>query len=304
MGLLLSFLVGSAQAHTGVILPWDPDTFDYAQAPPDAWKVLDFHVSVFLGVLLFSWLYFQAITVWRKRYGWSDQPVELWRQACFVLGQLVLLFSLDGPLHHLADFYLFAAHMVQHLLLNLVWAPLTVVALPGWLVEAALGVPWVRRLSDFFGKLPVKFLVYNGMLYFWHIPRMYDLAIADHNVHIVEHLGFMSTAIIAWMGLLVSAPSLPRVDGIYQLLYLFCMSLPMKLLGGILTLSDSLIYHGYEKAPRMWGITPLEDQGIGGLIMWLPSGLALWATMIFVFARWWQSEKSLALVPPPPSEVS
>lgn len=303
LGLLLAF-VCDAQAHTGLILPWDSDELDYAQAPPDAWKVLDLHLSVFLGVALFIALYVTAVTRWRVRYQWSDTPVEGWRMAAFLIGQLLLLFGLNGPLHHLADYYLFSAHMVQHLILNLLWAPLTVLALPPWLVEAALGVPLIRRLSDLTSRLPVKFFLYNGVLYFWHIPKLYDLALANHNVHIVEHLSFMSTAIIAWVGLLCTAPSLQKPLPLLQMLYLFIMTLPMKLLGAIITLSNSLIYQGYNEAPRLWGLTPMADQVWGGLLMWLPGGLALWASMLYIFINWWNQEKAsqLHLVPPLPEQ--
>lgn len=290
--LTLLLTVRSAFAHTGVVMPWDTSEFDFAQAPPDAWKVLDLHVSVLLGILGFCWLYYKAMGDWRVRYGWSSVPGDAWRQRAFYLGQVVLFCSLNGPLHHLSDYYLFSAHMVQHLLLNLVWAPLTVLGLPPWLVEAALRVPSVRRVSDFFGRLPVKFVVYNGVLYFWHIPYMYDLALRVHNWHIVEHLGFMTTSVIAWFGLLCSAPSLPRSHRFSQMLYLFCMTLPMKLLGAIITLADSPIYTGYLAAPRIWGISPMLDQEYGGLLMWLPGGIVLWSSMIYVFSQWIKEEKA------------
>lgn len=284
--------VASAWAHTGVVMPWDSSEFDYAQAPPDAWKVLDLHVSVVIGILGFCWLYYQAMNTWRVRYKWSPVKAETWRQACFYTGQFVLMCSLNGPLHHLSDYYLFTAHMVQHLLLNLVWAPLTVLGMPSWLVEAALGVSRIRKVSDFFGRLPVKFVAYNGVLFFWHIPYMYDLALRVHNWHIVEHLGFMTTSVIAWFGLVCTAPSLPRNHRFAQLLYLFCMTLPMKLLGAIITLADSPIYEGYLKAPRVWGISPMLDQEYGGLLMWLPGGLVLWSCMIYVFAQWIKEERA------------
>ncbi len=290
--MLTLALIRVALSHTGVVLPWDADDFDYATAPPDAWKVLDLHVSVLVGMAVFIGLYIRAVTTWRKRYRWSPTPVESWRAWCFGIGQLVLFVSLNGPLHHLSDFYLFSAHMVQHLLLNLVWAPLTVVAIPPWLAEAALRVRWFRRVSDSVSSLRVKFILYNGVLYFWHIPTMYDAALKYHNLHIVEHLGFMGTAIIAWVGLLCSAPSLPRPHRLAQLLYLFLMSLPMKLLGAIITLSTTVIYTGYLDAPRIAGITPIMDQGYGGLLMWLPGGLVIWASMIYVFAKWVQEEKA------------
>lgn len=305
--LLLSLFawVEPAWAHQGIILPWDSDEIDYAQAPPDAWKVLDLHVTVVLGIALFCWLYAMAVTRWRVRYGWDNllpvsgpavhRPIETWRVVCFAIGQIVLFLSLNGPIHHLSDYFLFSAHMVQHLLLNLVWAPLTVLALPPWLVEAMLQVPALRKTSDFVGKLSVKFLLYNGVLYFWHIPFMYDLALAYHPVHIVEHLSFMGTAIIAWVGLLCTAPSLPRQAPILQMLYLFVMTLPMKILGAIITLSDDLIYQGYSQAPRIWGLTPMQDQGWGGLLMWLPGGLVLWASIFIVFMRWYKSEKETQL---------
>lgn len=285
-------LIRAALAHTGVVLPWDPDTFDYATAPPDAWKVLDLHVSVVIGMAIFIALYVRAVTTWRIRYRWADKPVETWRAVCFGIAQVVLFCSLNGPLHHLSDFYLFSAHMLQHLLLNLVWAPLTVLAVPPWLAEAALQVPWFRRVSDAVSPLRVKFLIYNGMLYFWHIPTMYDSALKYHNLHIIEHLGFMVTAVVAWVGLLCSAPSLPRPHRLAQMLYLFVMSLPMKLLGAIITLSSTVIYSGYLDAPRIWGVTPIIDQGWGGLLMWLPGGLVIWGSMIYVFAKWVQEEKA------------
>ncbi|MDP2316013.1 MAG: cytochrome c oxidase assembly protein [Pseudomonadota bacterium] len=281
-----------ALAHQGIVMPWDPDEIDYESAPPDAWLALDLHVSVVAGILAFCWLYLQAVGPWRKKYGWSHAPVERWRVAAFLLGQLVLFVSLNGPIHHLSDYFLFSAHMVQHLLLNLVWAPLTVVALPPWLIEAALQVPWVNRVATVLSSLKVKFLLYNGVLYFWHVPLLYDSALKYHPVHIVEHVSFMATAVIAWFGLLCTAPSLPRPKPIFQMLYLFVMTIPMKLLGAIITLADDVIYHGYDSAPRMWGLTPMIDQGYGGLLMWLPGGLVLWGSMIYVFARWVESERA------------
>jgi putative membrane protein len=295
---VLQFLVSTAWAHEGLVLPWDPDDIDYAQAGPEAWKALDLHVSVLAGIGLFCWLYARAVTTWRVRYGWSETPLEPWRAWCFGIAQVTLLLALNGPVHHLSDYYLFAAHMVQHLMLNLIWAPLTVLALPPWLVEAALQVRWLRRLSDFLGDLRVKFIVYNGVLYFWHIPYMYDLALAVHEVHIIEHLGFMATSVIAWVGLLCTAPSLPRPSPLLQLVYLFLMTLPMKLLGAIITLADDPIYEGYLAAPRVFGLTPMQDQGWGGLLMWLPGGMVLWASMIYVFARWVESERRTAPVRP------
>lgn len=280
-----------AHAHKGIILPWDPDELDYVTAPADAWMALDLHVSVALGVAAFVALYLTAVTRWRVRYGWSETPIEGWRVATFIAGQLVLMGSLNGPLHHLSDYYLFSAHMVQHLLLNLVWAPLTVVALPPWLIEAALRVPRVRPWADFFSSLKVKFVLYNGVLYFWHVPLFYDAALTYHPVHVVEHLSFMTTAVIAWFGLLCSAPSLPRPSPLLQMLFLFCMTIPMKLLGAIITLASDVIYHGYDDAPRMWGMTPMVDQGWGGLLMWLPGGLVLWGSMIYVFGRWVVTER-------------
>jgi putative membrane protein len=300
MWTVLAALAPRASAHEGIVLPWTSDDLDYATASPDAWKVLDLHVSVLAGIALFVWVYLRAVGPWRVRHGWSEVPVEAWRKWTFIGAQVVLFASLNGPLHHLSDYYLFSAHMVQHLLMNLVWAPLTVLGLPPWLVEAALRRPAVKRISDLVGTLPAKFVLYNGVLYFWHIPKMYDLALEHHPLHIVEHLGFMATAIVAWFSLLCDAPSLPRVPRIAQMVFLFAMSLPMKLLGAIITLSPTVLYHGYDAAPRLWGITPKDDMVWGGVLMWLPGGLSLWACMIYVFARWVQEDRAaqLRVVPP------
>ena len=88
------------------------------------------------------------------------------------------------------------------------------------------------------------------------------------------------------------APSLPRPSRIVQLLYLFLMTLPMKLLGAIISLTEGIIYTGYSEAPRIWGISPQQDQGWGGLLMWLPGGLVLWASMIYIFVQWVREERA------------
>jgi cytochrome c oxidase assembly factor CtaG len=93
------------------------------------------------------------------------------------------------------------------------------------------------------------------------------------------------------------APSVPRLTFGMAMLYLFLAQIPMQILGAIITFADDVLYTWYAEAPRTWGLTPLDDQKIGGLLMWVAGNLWIWGAMSVLFFRWAREEKRL--VPPP-----
>jgi len=264
---------------------------DAARIAADEFTV---HLSTVIGLAGLGALYF-----WRARHAPADgagrSPTTAQR-AMFVTGLAVIFLSLNGWLHDLSDFYLFSAHMVQHLLLTLVVPPLLIMGTPGWMLRPALRWRGVGAVARFITKAPAAFVIFNIVLVAWHLPPMYEFALEHHAVHITQHLFFMVAATIMWWPVLSPMPELPRLSYPLQMLYLFLMTIPMSITAVCIGYADHLLYPFYAAAPRLWGITPMQDQLIGALIMWIPGGLFFFAVISVIFFRWQQADGDSAEV--------
>jgi putative membrane protein len=244
-----------------------------AAAPWDHWDV---HVSVAVGLAAAGGLYVLL----------GGRRAARRRQAAFAASLAVLFVTLNGPLHNLSDYYLFSAHMVQHLALTLLFPPLFLYGLTPGLVDRVLGPAAVRRAARWLTRPLPAAIVFVVPITAWHLPVFYEAAMRDHDLHIVQHLTFLGTSVLMWWPILSPTPALPRASYPAQLLYLFLLGIPMSLVGALITLSERTLYPFYAAAPRVWGLTPLGDQQLGGLIMWIPGGLLFWAVMTVVWFRW------------------
>ncbi len=198
-----------------------------------------------------------------------------------------MFFCLNGPLHDLSDDYLFSAHMVQHLVLTFIVPPLLLIGTPGWMLRPRCACRRIAAVARWLTR-PRSLLraVQRDDSRRGTCPPLYNLAMATIRVHIVEHLMFMATAVLMWWPLLSPLPELPRLSYPGQMLYCFLMSIPMSVVAIYIALADHVLYPAYEAAPRIWGILPLQDQMIGGLIMWIPGGLFFYGVMTVVFFKW------------------
>ena len=217
-------------------------------------------------------------------------PSGLQRFAFFA-GLFVMFASLNGPLHDLSDYYLFAAHMVQHLLLALVVAPLLVGGLTGAMLRPLVRRPRVLGVARWATRAPMAFVLFNVTMAAWHVPEVYGTAMAYHPVHIAQHLTMLATAVLMWWPILSPLPELPRLAYPGQMLYCFLMTLPMSIVAIYITMADHVLYTAYASAPRVWALSPQTDQYIGGLIMWIPGGLFFYGVMTFVFFKWAQRQE-------------
>ena len=212
------------------------------------------------------------------------------QRTAFYLGLLSMFLSLNGWLHDLSDEYLFSAHMVQHLVLAFVVAPLMVMGTPGTLLRPVLSIRGIGPVARWV-TAPVRcFAIFTVVIAGWHLPPLYNYALAHHPVHIVEHLMFLAASVIMWWPILSPLPELPRLSYPGQMLYLFLLSIPMMIVSVYLVYADGLLYPQYASAPRIWGITPMADQMIGGLIMWIPGGLFFYTIISIVFYKWQQRD--------------
>jgi putative membrane protein len=235
-----------------------------------SWWRWSIHPSTAIGIAALGALYLWAAHRLRQ------QPT-LTQKIFFFSGLLVMFASLNGPIHDLSDVYLFSAHMVQHLLLTLAMPPLLLAGVPGWMLRPVLS----RR-----GTAPVACFTFNLVIAAWHLPVFYNAAMANHNLHIFEHLMFMVAAVLMWWPLLSQLPELPRLAYPGQMLYTFLMSIPMSIIAVYIAMSDHVLYPAYSAAPRVLPISPLEDQLLGGLIMWIPGGIIFMIIMTVVFFKW------------------
>lgn len=261
------------------------------------WSSFSVHPSTVVGIVALGALY-----AWRARAGEVDpepQPGATPARGpdparrpthgqvlAFVLGLATMFFSLNGPLHDLSDDYLFSAHMVQHLVLTMVVTPLLIAGAPGWMLRPALRSRMVASVARAITTGPAAFAIFNVTIVVWHLPPLYNYALAHHPVHIVMHLCFLVASTIMWWPVMSTMPELPRLSYPMQMLYLFLMSLPMTAVAMVITYSSTTLFPTYASAPRVWALSPLEDQRLGGLIMWIPGGFVFIAVLSVAFFRW------------------
>ena len=257
-----------------------------------SWWEWHWHTDLYSGLLLFLGLYLLYVGPLRSRLvGPGDVGPSGWQVASFLTAVGVMLFSLAGPIHELSDNYLFSAHMVQHSLITLVVPPLLLLGTPSWLLRPLVSNGLVLRAGRFATKPLAAFLIFNVMLNLWHFPIFYEGALKEHPVHIIEHLLFMSAAVIAWWPVLSPLPELPRISYPAQILYLVALSISQTPLFAALTFSNDVLYSFYETTPRIWDISPLADQQMGGIIMkvsWLSVFLP---AICILFLRWFYREE-------------
>ena len=246
-----------------------------------SWLKWSIHISTVIGLAILG-----AIYLWRARQAGEGQTVTGARKILFFSALFLIFASLNGPLHDLSDDYLFSAHMVQHLILTLAMPPLLIAGVPGWMLRPLLKNRVLGPIARTITKPVWCFIIFNLAIIVWHLPMFYNAAMANHNIHIVEHLIFMSAAVLMWWPLTSQLPELPRLPYPGQVLYCFLMTLPMSIVAVYITLADHILYPAYSSAPRIFPISPMDDQMLGGLIMWVPGGLIFVIIMSVVFFKW------------------
>src|SRR5258706_6391572 len=192
----------------------------------------------------------------------------------------------NGPVHDLSDDYPFSAHMVQHLLLTLAVPPLLLAGVPGWMLRPLLSKPAIAPGVRFFTRAPICFVVFTLVIALGLLPPFYNAAMANHNLHILEHLMFIGAAVLMWWPLMSQLPEFPRLAYPGQMLYSFLMSIPMSIVAVYIAMAYHVLYPSSSCRPPRLPLSPLEDQLLGALIMWIPGGIIFIIIMTVVFFKW------------------
>jgi len=231
--------------------------------------------------------------LWREAPG--NRSTRMWEANCFAGGCLALFVALISPLHAWGR-VLFSAHMSQHEVLMLVAAPLLVLGRPLVVFLWAFPVAWSRRIGSI-GKLSwfsrtwhfltipfVAWLLHAIVLWIWHVPVLFEAVLHTEWVHMLQHISFLLTALLFWWAL-IHGPQGALGYGAAAL-YLFTTSVHSGALGALLTVAGAVWYPSYVGLTSSWGLTPLEDQQLGGLIMWIPAGLVYVIAGLVLLAGW------------------
>ncbi|MGB8646623.1 MAG: cytochrome c oxidase assembly protein [Anaerolineae bacterium] len=251
-----------------------------------------FEPSIVLGLLGLYGGYILATGRYRSRFA-HNRPLTSGQFAAFTSGVVVLVIALLSPLDRLGDAYWFTAHMIQHVLLTLVAPPLLIIGAPGWLYEPLRGRRSVLGLATASTNPYLAFFVFNFVFAIWHVPSLYDAALQNEGVHILEHLSFIVTALLTWMPVLSPTPLLPRLSPPLAVLYLFLQSLPPTILGAIITFDETALYSFYVTAPRLWGLSVMDDQLWAGLVMWIGGALIWLLALSVIFFKWFNRQESV-----------
>ncbi|MEX0800547.1 MAG: cytochrome c oxidase assembly protein [Dehalococcoidia bacterium] len=257
------------------------------------WLDWNFHLDVILLCLVMEAVYLYVVLYLRPVLSDAGR-VRRTQALLFSLGVLTIYAASGSPLHDLADHYLMAAHMTQHLLLTMVAAPLLVAGTPGWMWQALLRQPGMMAVGRRITHPVMAIAIFNTALLMFHLPETIELQVEYWWFHLGAHIALVCAGLVLWWPILSQSPELPRVSYPLQMGYLFAQSLLPSVMASFVTFADSVVYSSYADAPRIWGISPIADQQIGGGIMKVGGSLILWAFIGVAFFKWFAQEEAEA----------
>ncbi len=250
-----------------------------AQQALTSWTVPPYFTA---AVLLTGAVYARGF---RRLHRQMPARFPLWRLGAFMGGLATLLTAIASPLAAFDDLLL-SVHMVQHMLLMFVAPPLLLLGAPAIALLRGLPVPIARRgigpllkwralhrIGEVLANPLVCWLALFVATWTWHAPGPYQLALRSEGWHEVEHACFIAAAMLFWWPVVQPWPNRAHWPRWTMVPYLLLADVQNTVLSALLVFSDRVIYPYYESVPRIAGITPLNDQIMAGVIMWVPGSL-------------------------------
>ena len=252
---------------TSAMLRWQPH--------PDAWLLI--------VVLLGGYVY--ALSAWGPTHAPGRLAATKRQRWCFYSGIAAIWLASDWPVRVLAE-NLFSVHMAQHLVFSLIAAPLLLLGTPGWLMRKLLSPRPINLIWRTVTKPLVALVVFNVWIVVYHWPPLLNLSVTNDWFHLLVHAGWMVTSLIMWWPVLSPLPEMPHLSSPARMIYLFGQSIVPTVPASFLTFGESLLYDSYGSAPRLFGLDPLVDQQIAGLLMKIAAGFFIWGVIAVLFFRW------------------
>ena len=250
------------------------------------------HPEVIIGLTVIQLAY--MVLVGKLNHHSVATEVSSGQIVAFTLGIIIIAICLLSPLHYISDNYLFSAHMLQHVLLTLLAPPLIIFGIPDQAINKCLNVPFLSNIAKSLTNPIVAFMSFNLTFSIWHMPQLYHYSVSLHWVHVVEHLMFVLTAILMWWPIASRSRLLPKLSYPLRIIYLFFLSIAQIIVFGMITFSNNPLYDWYIDAPRIFGISAMLDQQIGGIIMKVGGGGVFLTLLISIFLKWYKTEQDTA----------
>ena len=265
-------MVGGLLAHVDAAQPWE------WHAHPDVWLIM--------ATIVFAYRW--ALKRLGPRLVPAGDPVVTKKQLrWFAAGMFTLWLFSDWPIHEWSEDYLFSIHMLQHNMFSLVAPGLLLLGTPTWLLRHLLvrpGVlPVMRKLCR---PLPAS-LLFNIVVIFTHWPVWVDLTLRSEPVHFFAHVVLVSAALVMWLVVVNPLPELPQYSAPARMLHLFLQSIVPTVPASFLAFAETPLYRFYQEAPRLWGLSVIEDQQLAGAIMKVGGTSLIWGVIIAMFFKWY-----------------
>jgi putative membrane protein len=242
------------------------------------------------GLIILGWLYALATGPFRPRLAPNGTPYPAAQAVCFYSALTIFYLAVGSPLDQAGERFLLTAHMVQHMLLIYPAAILLLSGMPAWLVSALIGRPALRRPLGVIFHPAFCAVAYTATISIWHLPSLYDWALRDKFVHVIEHVTFFGAALLFWWPLLSPSRENPPAKYGLQMLYLVAVTLLMTPLFAYLAFSPDILYPTYEYAPRLFeGFSAAQDQLLGAATMKLGGMFMSFLALIRAFYLWYQA---------------
>lgn len=253
------------------------------QAHPEAWLL----ATVLIGG------YHYLLAAWGPRHVPGRPPATRRQRALFIAGAVLLWLGTDWPIHDLGEEYLYSVHMVQHLVFQLLAAPLLLLGTPAWLLRALLRPAWLQRALRAATKPLVALLAVNAYVALNHTTAWVDATVANGAFHFGAHVLLVVLSVLMWWPVLSPLPEIPHASYPGRMAYLFAHSIVPTVPASFLTFATAPLYAAYANAPRLNAVlTPVQDQQVAGLLMKIGGGLLLWGVIAALFFRWSHEEET------------
>ena len=255
-----------------------------------SWTDWSFEPTVTLGLVALAAGY--ALALHRGRISAGDD-VSPWlsreslRPLLFVAGIVTAYIALQSPIDRGGDSYLLTLHMVQHLLLMMVAPPLVLLGIAGIRPPAPQAHARLRAIWTWLTRPWQATLLFNAVLLVWHVPSLYDATLRTEWIHVVEHLTFIAVGVVFWWPIIdpVRGPRTVTVGPFSKIAMLVLAGVPPTVLGFVFAMAPAAFYDFYATAPRLWGLSPTQDQAAAGVVMLGLGNLVYFAAISVIFVR-------------------
>ncbi len=264
-----------------------------ALRPHDLWSAWSFEPVTLVALGVTAVVYARGVhRVWSA--AGVGRGVRRRHAYAFAAGWILLALSQISPLHALGG-VLFSAHMAQHEVLMTAAAPLLVLGRPLIAFVWALSPRWRRIVGRWSARPTVAttwhvashpiaaFLIHGAAIWVWHIPSLYNATVTSDVMHAAQHLSFLITAVLFWW--VVLEPLGTRGSAPMSVAVLYATVLHTGALGALLTLTSRVLYSVYATTTVPWGLRTVDDQQLGGIIMWVPGSFAYVIAGLVLVAR-------------------